>query len=152
MKMPPYPCALLLAATLIARLPATAVGQSVVARTPNLGGVWTAPAGVVQFNFMHRFSISDPPQRRIFNTPTFNVGTGRGYSVLEIIRCAAEMLGVEPEVRFEERRAGDPPSLIADASELRRATGWAPLHSGLTEIIGSALAWERIREAARHAA
>ncbi len=50
--------------------------QSVVARTPNLVGGWTAPAGVIQLNFLHRFEISDPPLRKITNTPTFNVGTG----------------------------------------------------------------------------
>ena len=50
--------------------------QSVVARTPNLVGGWTAPVGVVQFNFLHRFSISDPPLRKVTNTPTFIVGTG----------------------------------------------------------------------------
>jgi hypothetical protein len=63
-------------------LPAVAVGQSVVARRPNLTGVWTAPKGVVQFNFIHRFSISDPPLRKVFNTPTFSVGTGLAERVM----------------------------------------------------------------------
>jgi len=81
----------------------------------------------------------------------FNVGTGRGYSVLEIIRCAAEILGVEPDIHFESRRPGDPPSLIANATALGNSTGWAPRHSQLDEIIGSALAWER-RDTARQVA
>ena len=50
--------------------------QSVVARTPNILGGWIAPRGVIQFNFLHRFSISDPPLRKITNTPTFNIATG----------------------------------------------------------------------------
>lgn len=69
-------CALVLAAILAALHPLAAGGQSVVARTPNLDGVWTAPPGVVQFNFIHRFSIGDPPARKVTNTPTFDVGTG----------------------------------------------------------------------------
>ena len=54
--------------------PATA--QSVAARTPNLAGGWTAAPGVVQFNLVHRFSMSAAPLRKVTNTPTFNVGTG----------------------------------------------------------------------------
>ena len=50
--------------------------QSVATRTPNLLGGWTAPVGVIQFNFLHRFSVTDAPLRKILNTPTFNVGTG----------------------------------------------------------------------------
>ena len=50
--------------------------QSVVARSPNLLGGWSAPTGVIQFNFLHRFAISDAPLRKITNTPTFNLGTG----------------------------------------------------------------------------
>ena len=58
------------------------VAQSVAARTPNLQGTWTAPKGVVQFNFLHRFSISDTPFRKIANTPTFHVGTGLTESLM----------------------------------------------------------------------
>jgi plastocyanin len=54
--------------------PATA--QSVAARSPNIGGGWTAAPGVVQFNLVHRFTMSEPPLRKVTNTPTFNVGTG----------------------------------------------------------------------------
>lgn len=50
--------------------------QSVVSRTPNLAGGWTAAPGVIQLNFLHRFSLSDAPLRKVTNTPTFNLGTG----------------------------------------------------------------------------
>lgn len=50
--------------------------QSVATRTPNLLGGWTAPVGVIQFNFLHRFTVTDAPLRKVLNTPTFNVGTG----------------------------------------------------------------------------
>lgn len=56
--------------------PTPTAAQSVAVRTPNLGGGWTAPPGVVQFNFLHRFSVSDAPLRKVTNTPTFHVGTG----------------------------------------------------------------------------
>jgi len=55
---------------------APATAQSVVTRSPNLGGGWTAAPGVVQFNLVHRFTLSQRPLRKVTNTPTFNVGTG----------------------------------------------------------------------------
>jgi plastocyanin len=59
-----------------ALLPAALSGQSVGERSPNLGGSWTAPVGVIQFNFIHRFEMSDPPLRKLQNYPSFHVTTG----------------------------------------------------------------------------
>ncbi len=67
---------LALALTMLGGWSPAAGAQSVVARSPNIAGGWTAAPGVIQLNFLHRFSISDPPLRKITNTPTFNVGTG----------------------------------------------------------------------------
>jgi hypothetical protein len=50
--------------------PLAANAQSVAQRTPNLTNGWTPVRGVVQFNFTHRFDISDAPLRKITNTPT----------------------------------------------------------------------------------
>jgi plastocyanin len=60
----------------LAGAPKAGPAQSVVARTPNLAGGWTAPKGVIQFNLLHRFSLSPAPLRKVTNTPTLNVGTG----------------------------------------------------------------------------
>jgi len=61
---------------LLAHLPLSAVlGQGVAQRTPNLSTLWTPAPGVVQFNFIHRFDISDAPLRKITNTPSFQVAT-----------------------------------------------------------------------------
>ncbi len=48
-----------------------AVGQSVLDRTPNLSGGWVGPSGTLQFNFLHRFSVSSSPARKVSNSPTF---------------------------------------------------------------------------------
>lgn len=76
---------------------------------------------------------------------SFNVGTGRGYSVLEVIQTIGRYLGLKPEIEFLERRAGDPPSLIADASRLTSLLGWKAEHSSLESIVSSAVEWEKIR-------
>jgi UDP-glucose 4-epimerase len=72
----------------------------------------------------------------------YNVGTGRGASVLEVIRETGRQLGVAPSVEVLPRRPGDPSSLVADPSALGRAVAWTARHSSLEEIIGSAIAWE----------
>jgi plastocyanin len=60
----------------LALTPQDARAQSVAQRTPNLSNGWEPVRGVVQFNFTHRFDISDAPLRKITNTPSFHVATG----------------------------------------------------------------------------
>ncbi len=55
----------------IAVLSNGAAAQSVLERTPNLSGGWLGSTGTLQFNFLHRFSVSDPPTRKVTNSPTF---------------------------------------------------------------------------------
>ena len=60
-----------LAVAATASLAVTAAAQSLLDRTPNLSGGWLGERGTLQFNFLHRFSVSDPPARKVSNTPTF---------------------------------------------------------------------------------
>ena len=50
--------------------------QSLLERTANISGDWVTRPGVVQFNFLHRFVVSDPPERKVTNFPTFSLATG----------------------------------------------------------------------------
>ncbi|HEV2147515.1 MAG TPA: cupredoxin family copper-binding protein [Longimicrobiaceae bacterium] len=66
-------CALALAAG----TPAGAAGaQSLLDRPPNLSGAWVGTSGTLYFNFMHRFTASASPERKVSNTPTFTVAAG----------------------------------------------------------------------------
>ena len=62
---------LAVAATASLAAPPRAAGQSLLDRTPNLSGGWLGERGTLQFNFLHRFSVSDPPARKVTNSPTF---------------------------------------------------------------------------------
>lgn len=73
----------------------------------------------------------------------FNLGQGRGFSVMEVIRKAAEVTGREIVVEKSPRRPGDPPVLIASNLKARRVLGWSPVHSSLEEVIGSAWRWHQ---------
>lgn len=53
-----------------------ASAQTVLDRTPNLAGAWVGAPGVLHFNFLHRFSISSAPQRKVTSTPTFLLAAG----------------------------------------------------------------------------
>ena len=57
-------------------LPQIATAQSLLDRTPNISGSWVGAPGTLYFHFVHRFSVSDAPQRKVSNVPTFLVGSG----------------------------------------------------------------------------
>ncbi len=70
-----------------------------------------------------------------------NLGTGQGHSVTEIIQAVEKISGRTVPVRQGERRAGDPPVLVADISRAARILGWQPLHSSLDTIVSTAWQW-----------
>lgn len=70
-----------------------------------------------------------------------NVGTGRGWSVLEVIDAVERTLGRPVPRSVGARRAGDPPSLIADPSRARGLLGWSPACSSLDQIVRDAARW-----------
>jgi UDP-arabinose 4-epimerase len=72
-----------------------------------------------------------------------NLGQGRGYSVMEVIRAAEEVTGMPIAVRLVGRRPGDAPALVASNRKAREALGWAPQESGLDHILRTAWAWHR---------
>lgn len=74
---------------------------------------------------------------------TFNCGYGHGYSVREVIDMVAEVAGVDLVVRRAPRRPGDPASIVADVSRIKRAIDWHPKFDDLSTIVAHALEWER---------
>jgi UDP-glucose-4-epimerase GalE len=72
-----------------------------------------------------------------------NVGTGRGWSVLEVIEAVERALGQPVPRTLGPRRAGDPPSLVADPARALARLNWRPQSSDLDQIMASALRWHR---------
>lgn len=75
----------------------------------------------------------------------FNVGTGDGYSVLEVMRAVESVTGRAVPHSIGPRRAGDPVALVADSSKLRKRLGWAPTRSALADVVADAWRFEPIR-------
>lgn len=73
----------------------------------------------------------------------FNLGTGTGSSVREVIRACEEVSGKQVAVKEGPRRAGDPPVLVASAEKVRAAWGWTPKHPELRSIVETAWRWHR---------
>ncbi len=73
----------------------------------------------------------------------FNLGTGQGYSVREILEAIAAETGREVPHVIKPRRAGDPTYLVADPSAAREVLKFTPQHSELATIIRTAWAWHQ---------
>jgi UDP-glucose 4-epimerase len=73
----------------------------------------------------------------------FNVGTGVGQSVLEIIQGCESVTGKRVPYDVVERRPGDAPALVADPSKLGRQLGWKPRYLRIEDTIATAWEWHR---------
>ncbi len=72
----------------------------------------------------------------------YNLGTGRGYSVLEVIDTCKKVTGLKLNVEFVSRRFGDPPILIASPKKIMKELNWIPVYSDLDTIITHAWRWQ----------
>lgn len=71
----------------------------------------------------------------------YNLGTNRGYTVLEIIDVCRSVTGIDIRARHVARRAGDPPELVADASLAMHELAWTPAHPDVESSIRHAWQW-----------
>jgi len=72
-----------------------------------------------------------------------NLGTGHGYSVLEVIETARQVTGRPIRARTEAPRPGDPAKLVADATQARTVLGWKPAMSDLATILRTQWEWRQ---------
>jgi UDP-glucose 4-epimerase len=73
----------------------------------------------------------------------YNVGTGSGHSVLEVIEAARAVTGHAIPAELGPRRPGDPPALFANPQKLMAALGWRPAYTEIRPIIETAWRWHR---------
>ena len=79
----------------------------------------------------------EPGRHRIYN-----LGTGDGYTVKEVVDTARRVTGRAIPAIEEPRRPGDPPALVAASDRIREELGWVP-EKGLDDMIGDAWAWHQ---------
>ncbi len=71
----------------------------------------------------------------------YNVGTGVGSSVLDVIRAAEEVTGVDIPIQYKPKRPKDWAMRVASSEKIRHELGWSPYYKDLTSIIKTAWAW-----------
>jgi UDP-glucose 4-epimerase len=72
---------------------------------------------------------------------TYNLGTGQGFSVREVVAAVELVSGRHVKLTEGARRAGDPARLVASAGRIRAETGWQPRFDSLAEIVATAFRW-----------
>ena len=81
------------------------------------------------------------------SSDAFNVGTGRGHSVLETVRAVEQVVGRKVPRKIGPRRTGDPPVLVANSDKLKQTLGWKPKFTELADIVETAWHFEKKRGA-----
>ena len=109
------------------------------------GGDYPTPDGTCIRDYIH---VTDLADAHIFalkdlivggGSCVYNLGSEKGFSVLEIIKAAEKAVGKSIDYRITERRPGDPAVLIASSEKIKRELGWNPVY-GIDGILASA--WE----------
>ena len=73
----------------------------------------------------------------------FNLGSGNGFTVKEMIEAAKEATGEEIKVVIGERRLGDPAKLVASSQKAKEILGWTPEFDDVKKMIGDAWNWHK---------
>ncbi len=131
---------------LIPRVLQVALGHAESARI--FGTDYPTPDGTCVRDYVH---IADLVEAHLLalgalegrDSLVYNVGSGRGFSVREVIEAARRISGRPIPVIESARRPGDPPRLVASSDRIRRDLGWKPQHSELDDMVASAWEWHR---------
>jgi UDP-glucose-4-epimerase GalE len=108
------------------------------------GDDYPTPDGTCIRDYIH---VSDLAEAHVFavehllkggNSDVFNVGTGSGHSVKEVIAAVERVTGKKVPRQLGPRREGDPASLVADSQKLQRMLGWHPTRADLDRIVSDA--------------
>ncbi len=112
------------------------------------GSDWPTPDGSCVRDYIHVDDLADAHLRAMERLQhgkgiEVNLGTGTGFSVRQIIETCREVSGIDIASVDGERRAGDPPELVADASKAKDVLGWEPKYTSPQPIIKTAWEWHR---------
>lgn len=113
------------------------------------GTDYPTPDGTGVRDYIHVEDLADAHLKALAylrgdgESTTLNCGYGHGYSVRQVLKAVEEAAGCPLDIREVERRAGDPPVLVAEAERIRDVLDWQPKFDDLSQIVSSSLNWER---------
>ena len=109
------------------------------------GQDYPTPDGTCVRDYVHVADLADAHLRVLpvleRASARYNLGNGRGHSVLDVIKSVERVSGRRVPMRNADRRPGDPAVLVAASGRIMRDTGWAPRFTELDDIVRTALAW-----------
>jgi UDP-glucose 4-epimerase len=107
------------------------------------GTDYETPDGTCIRDYIHILDLAEAHRLALGSerSAKYNLGTGGGTSVREVVACCERVTGRKIAVREEPRRPGDPARLIASSDRIRSELGWEPRYQSLDRIIESAWAW-----------
>jgi UDP-glucose 4-epimerase len=110
------------------------------------GNDYDTPDGTCIRDYIHVDDLADAHVRALEaiepgKGQVYNIGTGEGNSVLEVLRTAEDVVGHEISKETVARRAGDSSRLVAGSKKLRRELGWSPRYDTIRDIIKTAWQW-----------
>jgi UDP-arabinose 4-epimerase len=113
------------------------------------GTDYDTPDGTCLRDYIHVSDLADAHVKALKRLEThagfsaFNLGTGKGYSVNEVVGAVERVTGKKISVSYGPRRAGDPPKLVADPTKAMGELNWKPSRSALDTLIADAWAWHQ---------
>lgn len=111
-----------------------------------LGDDYDTPDGTCIRDYVHVTDIAEAHVMALAGIGglrgAYNLGTGTGVSVSEVIAAARRVTKKDFAVVRGARRAGDPDRLLADPTRIRADLGWTPRHSSIDEMIATAWSWQ----------
>jgi UDP-glucose 4-epimerase len=112
------------------------------------GTDYPTPDGTCIRDYVHTDDLASAHRLAIEATErttaeVFNIGTGQGHSVKEIIAACERVTGRPIPQKIGPRRPGDPPRLVADPTKLKTQLGWEPRFTSIEDTIATAWAWHK---------
>ncbi len=113
------------------------------------GNDYDTPDGTCIRDYIHVTDLCDAHMKALDyllqggKTDIFNLGNGKGFSVLDAIDAAQRVTGREIDYSVVARRPGDPVVLVASAGKANKTLGWTPTYTDLNKIIETAWRWHR---------
>jgi UDP-glucose 4-epimerase len=122
--------------------------DAALGRRPELtvfGSDYPTPDGTCIRDYVHVSDLADAHLRALDmiddRSVHYNLGNGRGHSVLDIVHAVERVTGLAVPMRLAARRPGDPASLVSASGLVQRETGWSPRFTRIDDIVQTAYAW-----------
>lgn len=121
----------------------------------NIFGIdYNTPDGTCIRDYIHVCDLADAHilglkkllnQKKSKRTSPFiyNLGTGKGHSIMEVVKAAEKIVKKRIQINYTNRREGDPPILIAASDKAKKELGWIPKYQNIEEIIEHSYNWHK---------